>query len=118
MLRKPAALPLLLASLLLLSSHAYARAKTEAQGSTITELTVPIGKTVDNFTFSKSGLLSYKGKSFSPAIKVRPDWVQTFRIALRRDRGLAGAIAEDGDGQNSVYLLDLGTQTATPLQRA
>jgi hypothetical protein len=111
---------LLLASLLLLSRHAYlqAEAETHGSGSTVVDLSVPIGKTVDNFTFSKNGLLSYKEKYFNPAIKVRPDSVQSFKISLLKDKGLAGAIAEDGDGQNSAYLLDLGAQTATPLQKS
>jgi len=118
MRRKPM-VPLLLLTLLpLVSTQAYAQAKTEMQGDSATaELTVPIGKTLNNFAFSQSGFLSYKGKPFSPTVKVKPGSVQSFRISLRKSAGLAGAIAEDADGQNSAYLLDLGTQTATPLQK-
>lgn len=82
------------------------------------ELTVPLGKTAGDFTFSKSGILSYKGRAFNPAVKVRADSIQAFRISFSRDKNWAGAIAEDVDGQNSAYLLDLGTLVAVPLQKA
>jgi hypothetical protein len=119
MCRKPM-VPLLLLTLLpLVSMQSYAQAKAGTQGRPVVEeLTVLLGKTLDNFAFSQSGLLSYKGKPFNPAVRVKPDSVQSFRISLHQSKGLAGAIAEDADGQNSAYLLDLGTQTATPLQKA
>jgi len=81
------------------------------------EITVPLGKTAGNFTFSKGGALSYKGKSFNPAVQVKAENIQSFRISMSRDGKMAGAIAEDVDGQNSLYLLDLGTLTSTPLQK-
>lgn len=77
---------LLLALLLLISWHAYAAAEAETHGgSTAADLSVPIGKTVDDFTFSNGGALSYKGKPFNPAVKVNPDSVQSFRISLLKD---------------------------------
>jgi len=109
MRRGSSILRLALASLLLLSLRAQAQ---------VTEVTVPIGKTSDGFSFSTAGALSYKGKPFNPAVQVKAESVQSFRISLRGDKGFAGAIAEDGDGQNSAYLLNLGSQTATPLQKA
>jgi len=111
---------LLLAPWFLLAGQAcrQAKAKTHTSGSTVVEISVPLGKTVGNFTFSKSGLLSYQGKSFSPAVKVRPDSVRSFRISLPKDKGLAGAIAEDEDGKNSLYLLELAARTAIPLPEA
>ncbi len=80
------------------------------------EFALPLGNTVSEFTYSKSGTILYKGKKFNPAVTSRPDDVPTFRISLLKERGLAGAIAEDVDGQNRLFLLDLKTSVSTPLQ--
>ncbi len=118
-MRKTLLAPLVsLVLLLLFPDFALAQTKQTEKGEPVTELTVPVGKTVEGFTFSQSGTLSYKGKAFNPAVKVKVESVQSFRISLRNDKGLAGAIAEDGDGQNSLYALDLDAHSATPLQKA
>lgn len=118
--RKQKAVLFCLTLLLLLSVQATAQtAETRSQGeSPSLELTVPLGKTAGDFTFAKSGVLSYKGKAFNPAVKVRADSIQSFRISLSGNKHWAGAIAEDVDGQNSIYLLELDTLAATPLQQA
>lgn len=108
-------LPLLL--LLALEANAQAAESKGEEGKVLPEITVPLGKTAGNFTFSKGGTLSYKGKSFNPAVQVKAENIQSFRISLSRDGQMAGAIAEDVDGQNSIYLLDLGTLASTPLQK-
>jgi hypothetical protein len=106
---------------LLLLLAAQVNAQTEeakAQGRlALPEITVPLGKTVGDFTFSKGGTLSYRGKSFNPVVQVRAEYIPSFRISMSRDGQLAGAIAEDVDGQNSLYLLDLRTLVATPFQK-
>ena len=104
---------------LLLTAQVIAQGtKDDGQGGSATpDLAIPLGKTVSEFTFSQSGTLSYKGKPFNPAVKVKPDSVQSFRISLNKDKERAGAIAEDLDGQNSLYLLELDTHSATPLQK-
>jgi hypothetical protein len=79
---------------------------------------VPLGATESEFTFSKTGTLTYKGKPFNPAVEVKPDSVHTFRIYSSKTKGFAGAIAEDVDGQNSAFLLDLESLLSTPLQKA
>lgn len=82
------------------------------------EIIVPIEKTEADFTFTGDGRLLYKHKPFQPALKVRTDSIRSFRIALRRDGKFAGAIAEDSDGQNSAFVLDLAEFAAIPLQPA
>lgn len=108
-------LPLLL--LLALQANAQAAEAKGQEGLASPEITVPLGKTAGNFTFSKGGALSYQGKSFNPAVQVKAENIQSFRISMSRDGQMAGAIAEDVDGQNSLYLLDLGTLVSTPLQK-
>src|SRR5262249_40251670 len=117
--RRRAAL-LLAASLFVFAGQAcsQAKAKTHGSGPKAVKISIPIGKTVGDFTYSKNGDLSYQGKPFHPAVKVDPESVLSFRISLLKDRGLAGAIAEDGDGKNLLYLLELATRTATPLPDA
>jgi hypothetical protein len=87
-------------------------------GSPAVELTVPLGQSVSGFTFSKTGSLTYRGKPFSPAVAVRANSVSAFKIDFRKDNRFAGAISEDGDGQNSAFLLDLSSLVSTPLQQA
>lgn len=108
-------LPLLL--LLRLQSDAQAAEAKGQEGLALPEITVPLGKTAGNFTFSKGGALSYKGKLFTPSVQVKAENIQSFKISMSRDGQMAGAIAEDVDGQNSAYLLDLGTLFSTPLQK-
>jgi hypothetical protein len=108
-------LPLLL--LLVLQAQAQAAEAKEQAVLALPEITVSLGNTVGNFTFSTGGALSYKGKSFNPSVQVKAENIQAFRISMSRDGQMAGAIAEDVDGQNSVYLLDLVALVSTPLQK-
>jgi hypothetical protein len=103
--------------LLALQANAQAVEAKRQGGVALPEITVPLGKTAGNFTYSKGGALSYEGKSFKPAVQVKPENIQSFRISMSRDEQMAGALAEDVDGQNSLYLLDLGTLVSTPLQK-
>lgn len=82
------------------------------------EVIVPIGRTEGGFTFTSDGSLLYHQKQFQPAFTVRTDSVRSFRISLRDDGKFAGAIAEDSDGQNSAFVLDLTGLSAIPLQPA
>lgn len=105
--------------LLVLALQANAQvAESKGQGGlALPEIKVTLGKNAGHFTFSKGGTLLYKGKSFNPSVQVNPECVQSFRISMSRDGEMAGAIAEDLDGQNSLYLLALGTLVSTPLQK-
>jgi hypothetical protein len=78
-------------------------------------LVVPLGQTVSGFTFSKEGVLTYKGKPFEPAVQASPDSVQKFRISLNREKRLAGAISEDVDGLSRLFLLDLADRSSIHL---
>lgn len=63
---------LCLALLLLLVLQANARAmdaKGQGEELAVPEITVPLGKTASDFTYSKGGALSYKGKSLSQLSK-------------------------------------------------
>jgi hypothetical protein len=77
---------------------------------------VPVGKTAGDFTYLKDGTLVFKNGPFSPPVKMSPDSVQSFKISIRKDAAFAGAIAEDSDGMNDAFLLDLTSYTSTPMQ--
>lgn len=77
---------------------------------------VPLGKTVNEFSYSKIGQLMFNGKAFTPNIKATPAYVSKFKISLLDSKEIAGAIAVDIDGQNFAFLLNLTDMTATPLQ--
>lgn len=70
-----------------------------------TTFSVPRGRTVRGFTFTRDGVLKYKGKEFSPPVKVIEQY-EKFEISYLPEKGLAGAIANDG-GENDFVLLDL-----------
>lgn len=79
---------------------------------------VPLGKTINGFHYSSNGQLTYNGINFSPNIKAITAYVAEFKISLLNAKKIAGAIAMDMDGQNFLFLLDLSTMTAVPLQMA
>jgi hypothetical protein len=82
----------------------------------LTVFDVPIGSTVQAFTFSKSGELLYKAKPFVPPVLERKD-TKSFHIQLVPSRNLAAATGKDIDGQNTLYLLKLNVAASIPFQR-
>jgi hypothetical protein len=82
------------------------------------EIVVTIGKTSGAFALSNDGSLLYRTQQFRPAIKVNTDSVRSFSIVPRKDGKFAGALAQDSDGQNFAFLLNLIDFSSTPLQAA
>lgn len=77
---------------------------------------VPLGETVNEFSYTKTGELMYKGARFIPDIRTKPEYVTEFKISLLESKQMAGAIAQDVDGQNLAFLLNLADMTSIPLQ--
>ncbi len=88
-----------------------------AQGTDADEFTVGLGKTVNGFNFSRKGALTYNGKRFTPALTVNVKNITEFKISMLEQKKWAGAIAVDGDGQNTLFFLDLAKMTSTPMQK-
>ena len=81
----------------------------------VEEVIVPKGGSLGPFSFSATGALTFKSRAFSPAVQLNsPDNYTAFRIAVLhgKNEGIAAAIAEDIDGQDSLYILDLQNGTA------
>ncbi|MHA2642999.1 MAG: hypothetical protein V2G41_10170 [bacterium JZ-2024 1] len=79
----------------------------------IVEFEVPRGRTVNGFTFTREGILTYSGRRFSPNV-AGFGGEERVAISFLRSRGLAGAILMDPDGQNRSFLLDVNTMSSTP----
>ncbi len=77
---------------------------------------LPLLNSINGFKYSKSGELTFHGKSFSPKVKATTEYVPLFKISMLPEKNIAGAIAMDQDGQNFLFLLDLNSMSATPLQ--
>jgi hypothetical protein len=85
-----------------------------SQGNKATEFTVSRGKTVSGFSFSRSGVLTYNKKRFSPSVIVGKE-ITEFKISKLTQKKWAGAIAVHENGLNQSFFLDTAKMTATPL---
>jgi hypothetical protein len=82
----------------------------------IIEFEVPLGKTVNGFTYSQNGELLFQGKSFHSTIKANTSDVPKFKISILRSENIAAAIAMDCDGKNLLFSIDLSRVTSQPMQ--
>lgn len=90
---------------------------TYSQGNKATEFKVLRGKTVNGFSFSRNGVLTYNKKRFSPSVTVSKD-ITKFEISMLMQKKLAGAIAVDVNVNlpKELFFLDTAKMTATPMQ--
>lgn len=89
-----------------------------SQAAQIVEFDVPIGRTVNGFTYTPSGTLLYQGNPFRPAIITNTTDVREFKISLLTSRKLATGISVDGDGQNKLFFMDLLRGSSLLVRRA
>jgi hypothetical protein len=84
--------------------------------TSIDEFEVHQGNTLNGFTYSSNGTLTYSQKSFSPGVSVNTEHVSAFKVSFLKQRNMAAAIAIDSYGHNKLFLLDLNDYSSTPMQ--
>lgn len=73
---------------------------------------VALGRTVNGFTYSNDGTLSYRGCSFRPVVKADSRYVPNLKILYWPSRNLAGVIVSDGLSPNTSFVLDLNDSSS------
>lgn len=91
-------------------------AQNKGTAREIVEFDIPLGSTVNDFTYTSSGDLLYQQKPFSPKVSVSPNDVSAFKISFLKSRNMSAAISIDGDGHNKLFLLDMSNYSSTAMQ--
>lgn len=76
------------------------------------EFEIGLGESAHGFTYTKKGVLLYRGKQFSPAITVEASYFPSFRISMSKSKKLGAAIGLESANKSVLFLIDISTRSA------
>lgn len=101
---------------LMIPALIHAQRATKPQANQPVRFDLPADRTVNGFTYSLDGALSYRGKAFKPGVKADSRYVPSLNIFLWQSKGLAGVIVNDGLSPNSSFILNLNNFSSISME--